>query len=98
MIHANDVWLDQIVKTSARGRTIETRGRRVLELDHQTTTFDMRAPLIRSPEGRRLSYRFACAEAAWIISGSDRLDEIEPWAARMREFSDDGAVEEPSPG
>jgi dCMP deaminase len=39
---------------------------------------------------RRLGYRFMCAEAAWILSGDNRVETIAPYSKSIGSFSDDG--------
>jgi len=39
---------------------------------------------------RKLNYRFMAAEAAWILSGSNRLSSLLPFCKAMATFSDDG--------
>lgn len=51
--------------------------------------FDMRFPLVTRPT-RNLGYRFAPAEAAWILSGDNRLETIRRYSKFIWEFSDDG--------
>jgi thymidylate synthase len=49
----------------------------------------MLAPVLANPV-RKLSYSFAAAEALWILSGSDSVEEVARYVPRLREFSDDG--------
>src|SRR5688572_22479460 len=71
------------------GRVSEPRGKPVKELIGQSIKFDMRFPLCTRPS-RRLGYRFAPAEAAWILSGDNRLATIKKFSNFIWEFSDDG--------
>lgn len=70
----------------------EWRGRTTRELLAHTTVVPMTAPIVlcpgRFPEGR--GYRFMVAEAAWILSGDNRLETIEPYARALTKLSDDG--------
>lgn len=49
----------------------------------------MQYPVITVRE-RELGYRFMAAEAAWILSGDDKVATIEPFSKRIASFSDDG--------
>jgi len=51
---------------------------------------DLRLPLVTLPE-RHLSNRFAAAEAAWVMSGDNRVSSIQPFNSRVAQFSDDGS-------
>ena len=50
---------------------------------------DPRNRIIRNTE-RKLSLKFAFGEFIWIMSGSDKVDDIAFYNKRMRDFSDDG--------
>jgi thymidylate synthase len=39
---------------------------------------------------RRLGYRFMAAEAAWILSGDNKVSTISPFSKAISDFSDDG--------
>lgn len=61
------------------------------ELIAYQSVVSMSDPVVRSAQ-RELGYRFMAAEAAWILSGDNRLATIEPYAKAMRSFTDDGYV------
>lgn len=65
------------------------RGRTSNELIAYQTVWPMDRAVVLCPE-RKLGYRFLAAEAAWVLSGSNRLDEIAPFAHRLVNLSDDG--------
>lgn len=65
------------------------RGLVVREQLHQRLAVDMTQPLVTHPL-RKINPRFAAAEAAWIIRGSDRVNELTPYNKRMAAYSDDG--------
>jgi thymidylate synthase len=65
------------------------RGRANRELVAYQTTIDMSNPVVLSP-GRKLGYKFMCAEAAWILSGDNRVSTIAPYAKAIKDLSDDG--------
>jgi len=78
--------LDRVI---TQGTTSAPRGKKVRELVGQAISFDMRYPLVTRPS-RELGYRFAPAEAAWILSGDNRLETIRKYSKFIWEFSDDG--------
>jgi thymidylate synthase len=57
-------------------------------LNEVDVRIDPRWPVIASP-ARKLSYRFACAEALWITDGDNRLAPLTRFVKRMADFSDD---------
>lgn len=65
------------------------RGRTSLELLGFQTRVPMTQPVISSP-GRVLGPRFMAAEAAWILSGDNRVSSISPFSKKIKRFSDDG--------
>ena len=89
--HATAVWLATLESIMSAGVTVCPRGKRTLELPQRTTVVDMNHPLVLSP-ARRLSYRFAAAEALWIVAGDNHVEPLAKYAPRMREFSDDGVT------
>lgn len=72
-------------------RTFEARSNGTIELVGKQTRWPMSTPAIACPS-RKLGYKFMCAEPAWIIGGSNRLDEIMPFAKYLGNFSDDGVT------
>lgn len=46
--------------------------------------------VVMASKMRRWNYRFALAESAWILSGSDKLGWLAKYNSKMRDFSDDG--------
>lgn len=84
---ANDVWIaalnDVMLQPIQEGRFQPTR-----ELLH--VTFHIEDSRQRYVLHRPINPAFALAEVIWIMSGSDKLQDIEWWNPRMREYSDDG--------
>lgn len=96
MNHATATWRQALRDVLDRGRPVEQasagaawRGRTSYELLAYQTVWPMSLALVGCPE-RRIGLRFLAAEAAWVLSGSNRLDEIAPYAPKLRELSDDG--------
>jgi thymidylate synthase len=71
------------------GQESAPRGKRVRELVGEAISFDMRYPIVTKPS-RKIGYRFYPAEAAWILSGDNRLETIKRYSPFIWEFSDDG--------
>ncbi len=72
--------------TSAGG---DFKGSTTKELLGYQSRWAMAWPSVACPV-RKLGYRFMAAEAAWILSGDNRLATIAPYAKHMARFSDDG--------
>jgi thymidylate synthase len=90
------VWRRTIADLLERGAEVapaslggDWRGRTTRELLAYQTTVPMTAPVTLCP-GRKLGYRFMAAEAAWILSGDNRLATIAPFARQLEKLSDDG--------
>lgn len=77
----------KVVPTSAGA---DWRGRTTRELVGYRTFIPMNRPVVLSPT-RKLLKKFLVAEAAWIASGDNRVETIEPFAPKIyKSFSDDG--------
>lgn len=57
-------------------------------LGHQTT-IDMERPFVTIP-ARKIGNKFRFAEAAWILSGDNRVSTISPYSKKIGDYSDDG--------
>lgn len=87
----DDIWAQKLRQIIAFGAGSAPRGIQTRELLHSTTEINMNAPVLENP-ARKLSYKFMAAEAYWILTGSDRVDEIAPWSKVISQFSDDGVT------
>jgi len=83
------VWLSMICEIIADGALVSPRGKLTREIPQNTIKVNMRTPVLDVPD-RKLSYQFMAAEAHWILSGSDRVEDIAPWNKRIADFSDNG--------
>lgn len=90
-VHPNvDVALrDLLSGILAHGFKSSPRGKPVIEVVGNSVCFDMCYPLVTA-KARNLGYRFAPAEAAWILSGDNRVENIKRYSNFIWEFSDDG--------
>lgn len=69
------------------GDVVSPRGMASRELIQHTVEFDMTRPVITIP-GRELDYQFMVAEAHWILSGDDKLNDY--IRRNLEKYSDDG--------
>lgn len=90
-VSADFAWVetcDAVLGSPFRG---EPRGYPCLELYNHVTVTDMLKPLVVAP-WRKLNYRFAAAEAFWILTGDNTVEGIAPYNKRIADFSDDGVT------
>jgi thymidylate synthase len=85
----NYQWLLSLETVLRHGYELAPRGMKILEVPQATIVVPISRPVL-TVSARKLSYSGMLAEALWIVSGSDKLRDIEPYLPRMREFSDDG--------
>lgn len=65
------------------------RGLATQELIGYQSCINMACPVI-AIKARKMGYRFMCAEAHWILTGSNLLRELTQYAPSYAKFSDDG--------
>ena len=88
-LSADQSWLNLIEKILRDGVEEFPRGKRTLEVIGCMSKLDMARPIV-TVANRKLGYKFLAAEAWWIASGSNRVDEIAPYSKAISNFSDDG--------
>lgn len=88
-ISTNQVWFNLISSLMSDGDEVLPRGLRTKELMAYQTKVDMGRPVLTLDE-RKLGYKFMPAEAAWILSGDNRVKTITPYSKAIAQFSDDG--------
>lgn len=90
---ANAAWFERIYSLMEDDDVIVAapRGMPIREQLHQTVVVDIEHALLLLPE-RKLNYKFAAAEALWIIDADDKVASLTPYNKRMAEFSDDGVT------
>lgn len=87
---ATTAWRQRLRRLLEHGQRIESAGVPALELPvPEPYVVSLREPLALSP-ARRPSFRFAAAEALWILSGDDRAASIGRYTSALQPFSDDG--------
>lgn len=89
MSRVNQVWLDLLSDAIYTGEPRSPRGDPTRELLGYQTIVPMNAPVVTIPE-RKLGRKFLAAEAAWILSGDNRVSSIAPYSKEIIKFSDDG--------
>lgn len=85
----NTAWQRLLAQLLTEGRVVAPRGQETREVIANRVVFDATRPVI-TVEERSLGYRFLCAEAAWIMEGSNRVADIAPYSKEISHFSDDG--------
>lgn len=86
---ADQVWLQLLDRINRYGEPHAPRDIPTREILGQQTVIDMRYPIVTVPE-RKIGYKFMAAEAAWILSGDDRVSTISPFSRNISNFSDNG--------
>lgn len=90
MISATEAWLIDLATVWDDGEEVSPRGQKTKEVvGYKAMTVDMSRPVVTTAE-RKLGYKFLAAEAAWILSGDDRVSTISPFSKDISKFSDDG--------
>lgn len=82
-------WIKDLEHVFKYGLRAAPRGMLVYESLAYMSVIPMQSPIIRNPI-RKLGYKFMAAEAAWILSGDDRVKTIAPYSKDISKFSDDG--------
>ena len=86
-MNTNDNYIQAIRDCVSCGNEVSPRGLKTYEVLAHTVQFDMNCPVITIPE-RGLDYNFMAAEAYWILSGSNKLDDFV--RKNLQKYSDDG--------
>lgn len=89
MIQINEEWKESLAKTMLLGQESSPRGKLIKERIGAQIKISMSDPILTLAK-RQVNYRFAMGEAAWILSGSNSLADIEKYMKRYANFSDDG--------
>ena len=82
-------WIELLKNIRFNGEFSSPRGFRTQEILCCKSVIPINECLVNIP-GRRLGHKFLCAEAAWIMSGDNRVETIAPFSSQISEFSDDG--------
>lgn len=82
-------WLAYVGNVMLNGDMICPRNIPCYELLHKTFKVPMWDCVLSLPE-RKLNYKFMAAEAYWILTGDDKVENIAPYNPYIAEYSDDG--------
>lgn len=85
----SNTWLELLKTIMDDGSEVSPRGMKTLELPQHTIKVNMRKPVLTVPS-RKLNYKFMAAEAYWILSGDDKVENIAPYNSKIAQFSDNG--------
>ena len=85
----NNTWVNTLRHLIKDGQLAAPRSMACRELLGFQTIVDMNMPVM-SIAARKLSYKFMAAEAAWILSGDNRVSTIRKNAPKIVDYSDDG--------
>jgi thymidylate synthase len=89
--NASLAWYALLKTVVEQGYESSPRGKDIYEVLGTQILFNMENPVVAVSE-RRLSYSFMAAEALWILSGSNKVSDIEPWCDKLKDYSDDGRI------
>ena len=85
----NNTWVNTLRHLIKDGQLAAPRSMKCRELLGFQTIVDMNMPVM-SIAARKLSYKFMAAEAAWILSGDNRVSTIKKNAPKIADYADDG--------
>lgn len=85
----NKTWCGLLRMLLTDGEVVRVRDQTTRELISHSSQVEMSRAVITAPS-RKLGYRFLPAEAAWILSGDNRLSTIRPYSKTVSQHSDDG--------
>ena len=88
MANATSVWV-QMLKDLEFAPVFAPRKMETKELLGYQTRVSMAEPMVSIKE-RDIGHKFRYAEAAWILSGDNRVATISPYSKMIHKFSDDG--------
>ena len=91
LLDANRAWLNLVGCVRSQGTEVSPRELKTWELLGFKTLVDMNYPVVTCAS-RKLGYKFMAAEAAWILSGDNRVSTIAPYSKEIAKFSDEGLL------
>jgi thymidylate synthase len=87
-MNINQVWQDIVRNILKQDMVRLPRGMVTKEILNYNSTIDMNFPFLNIWQ-REIGTAFRYAEAAWILSGDNRVSTIAPYSKMIPEFSDD---------
>jgi len=91
MNNINESWHMLLTAIMEHGVNSKPRGMKTKEIIGYQSVIDMNQPIITVPQ-RDMNYKFMCGEAHWILSGSNRVEDITRFMKAIAKFSDDGMM------
>jgi thymidylate synthase len=91
MFDASNIWAQKTQQIMLYGNHTQPRGIDAQEIIASKTITNMNYPFLAVPE-RKLNVRFLAGEAWWILMGSNRVEDIEPFMKAITKFSDNGVT------
>lgn len=88
MNQTNKIWQDKILNITLNGKFSSPRDQLIQEVI--AGQYKVSMPAYLNLKDRKINFSFMFAEAWWIISGSNRLNDIRPYMNVYGNFSDDG--------
>lgn len=88
MATANEAWINLLEHVMECGMECAPRGLKIKEVLCYVSRVNMRYPVLTVPD-RNIGHKFMSAEAAWILSGDNRVATIAPYSREIAKFSDD---------
>jgi thymidylate synthase len=85
---ANIEWL-KLLMSLRFAQKVSPRGEPTREIISHHTRINMKQPIV-TVKARKLGYKFMAAEAAFILSGDDKVENIAPYSREISKYSDDG--------
>lgn len=87
----NKIWKDKLKELSSDAEyTVSPRGMSIEERIGES--YKVPIPAYITLKNRKVNYSFMFAEAWWILSGSNRVEDIDPYMSFYKTFSDDSIV------
>ena len=86
---ANEAWVLLLSSVIYDGRAVTSRKMMTKELINTCIKVHMSYPELNLPE-RKINNKFRAAEAAWILSGDNKVDTISKYCEKYAQYSDDG--------
>ena len=86
---STEAWLHMLNALVNTGKMYDPRNMSTMELIGYRSVMQMDCPIISIPK-RKLNYKFMCGEACWILSGSNHINDIEPYMSAIKQYSDNG--------
>jgi thymidylate synthase len=88
---STEAWQHVVGRILKDGYPVISRGKGTLERQDISFSFAMDQPIMQIP-ARSMNYKFMAAEADWITTGSNQVEDLIKYNSKMAQFSDDGVI------